>query len=488
MPKSSIHIKVGNVAFVIHSTRNNFSYSVVFLDEKNEYLHDHKTALKIYREELAKRALAYTHIKQQKLQKNVATILSAVVNLEQHHTLKDLQPIMRKLEEDLDTKIISASIHRDEGTLVHKVTGKSYYSGVDFALNKKEKKLYWIDKDTKEFLKPIDLSEFEIKKNYHAHIEFMGIDSNGKAIKHNRLNRYYLSKLQDFVAQTLKMERGRKKSKNKHKDPHEFKRIGVAKREAQEELEKTATIKALKEINKQIRAQLQEKKAQRPHYAKWEAYYKELQEYVKTEKPTMGEVMELIGQFVGDLLEDIAQLQQQLQALQNAPAPEPKVVYREDTSKIEQLQEQLEEEKAKNSELAGLLKKQQEEIERLKQQLQELKQLRYIERKKHQEEIQELREQIKEAKKELAEIKEEYQSEEFLAKMRIGELVQRWKELMELIYSDSYYIDLSGEEPQKIQTKIEAIEEELKRYGIGLHQEEPPKPKKSRQFGRGMGF
>ena len=316
MPKASIHIKVGNVNFIIHSTRNNFSYSVVFTDEKNEHLHDAKTALKIYREELAKRSLAYSKATGQKLQKNTATILSAVVNLNKEHTLKDLQPILDKLEQDLDTKIISASIHRDEGTLVHKKTGKKFFSGEDFALNRDDKKLYWIDPNTKEFLEPIDLEQFEIKKNYHAHIEFLGIDSNGKAIKRNRLNRHYLSNLQTFVANTLQMERGRKHSKDKHKDPHEFKKIGVAKRQAQAELEKKMTIKALKEINKQIREQLKEKGAQRPHYAKWESYYKELQEYIKSKKPTMGEVMERIGNFIGELLEEIENSEQQQEIIE----------------------------------------------------------------------------------------------------------------------------------------------------------------------------
>jgi len=439
-------------------------------------LHDHKTALKIYKEELAKRALAYTRQTNQKLQKNVATILSAVVNLEQHHTLQDLQPILDKLEQDLDTKIISASIHRDEGTLIEKSTGKKFFSGEDFALNQ-DKKLYWID-EKKNFLEPINLEQFKIKKNYHAHIEFLGIDSNGKAIKHNRLHKHYLSALQDFVAETLQMERGRKKSKNRHKDPNVFKQEGVAKREAQEELEKTATIKALKvkAINKQIRSQLQQHKAQRKHYARWESYYKELQEYVKTEKPTIGAVMELIGQFVGELLTDI-------QELQNAPAPEPQVIVKEDTAKIERLQKELEEEKAKNAKLVGLLKKQEEEIERLKRQLQELKQLRYRERKEREEEIRQLKEALKGAKKELA----EYQNEDFLAKMRTGELVQRWRELVQQV--DDHFHDLSDAEFQKIQSEIDQIEEELKKYGIGLHAEQPPKaPKKSRNYGRGMGF
>ena len=363
MPKSSIHIKVGNVNFVIHSTRNNFSYSVVFLDEKNEYLRTAKEALKIYREELAKRSLAYSKATGQKLQKNVATILSAVVNLEQHHTLQNLQPILKKLEQDLDTKIISASIHRDEGTLVHKKTGKKFFSGEDFALNRDDKKLYWIDPNTKEFLEPINLEQFEIKKNYHAHIEFLGIDSNGKAIKRNRLNRHYLSALQDFVAETLQMERGKKLSKAKHKDPHEFKKEGVIKREVQGDLEKKATIKALKTINKQIRAQLQEKKAQREHYAKWESYYKELQEYVKSEKPTMGKVMERISEFVGELLEQIQQKEQENFEL-----------LKEKWEDTRNLEEELEAKKQRVKDLEeklDILENEQEELEQLKQKKEE---------------------------------------------------------------------------------------------------------------------
>lgn len=479
MPKSSIHIKVGNVAFVVHSTRSNFSYSVVFLDEKNEYLHDHKTALKIYREELAKRSLAYTQIKKQKLQKNTATILSAVVNLEQNHTLQDLEPIMRKLEEDLDTKIISASIHRDEGTLVHKHTGKSYYSGVDFALNRQDKKLYWIDQDTKEFLEPVNLEDYEIKKNYHAHIEFMGIDSKGRAIKRNRLNRYYLSTLQDFVANTLGMERGKRLSRAKHKDPHVFKQEGIAKREAQEELEKTVTIKALKELNKQIRAQLKEKHAQRQHYAKWESYYKELQEYVKSEKPKMGEVIEKIGNFVGELLTDIAQLQQQVTTLQNAPKPEPKIVYKEDKNKIEKLEKELAEQKRKNAELTELLKAKDEEIAQLKQQLQELRNLRYRERKEREEEIRQLQQELKEAKENYAKLQNSHSS------VTLEQLLTRYTQLIDYLDNSA---DIPLEEEIEINEELDRIEEILREQGISIAYNPPPlrKKQKKRNIGKGL--
>ena len=427
MPKSSIHIKVGNVNFVIHSTRNNFSYSVVFLDEKNEHLRTAKEALKIYREELAKRSLAYSKRTGQKLQKNVATILSAVVNLEQHHTLKDLQPILQKLEKDLDTKIISCSIHRDEGTLIEKSTGKKYFSGEDFALNRNDGKLYWID-EKKNFLKLIDLSKFEVKKNYHAHIEFMGLDSEGKAIKRNRLNRHYLSALQDFVASTLQMERGRKLSKAKHKDPHEFKKEGVIKREVQADLEKKATIKALKEINKQIRAQLQEKKAQRPHYAKWESYYKELQEYVKSEKPTMGKVMERISEFVGELLEQIQQKEQE---------------------NFELLKEKWED--TRNLE---------EELEAKKQRVKDLEEKLDI-LENEQEELEQLKEQMQAKEKELLEKIQEKSEEILSVEKKKQELLEQIKEKEEEIEHKNKTIEKLNNDVEELKQQVKAKEQEL---------------------------
>ena len=523
MAKSSIHIKVGNVNFIIHSTRNNFSYSVVFTDEKNEHLNDAKTALRIYREELAKRALAYTQATGQKLQKNTATILSAVVNLNKEHTLKDLEPILKKLEQDLDTKIISCSIHRDEGTLIEKSTGKKYFSGEDFALNPKDKKLYWID-EKKNFLEPINLEQFEIKKNYHCHIEMMGIDSQGKAIKRNRLNRHYLSNLQTFVANTLQMERGRKHSKDKHKDPHEFKEIGVAKRQAQEELEKKATIKALKEINKQIRAQLKEKHAQREHYAKWEAYYKELQEFVKTKKPTMGEVMERIGNFIGELLEEIentnkqiqgkdeeieqlqkinnslsrhlldtkkenAQLKEQVQQLQNAPKPEPqvivkekeKIVYREDTAKIRQLEKELAEQKRKNAELWEELRKKKHTIKEINQKLDIITQ-RLNEMKRLWEEIKQNEQTLQHPESGMEEIKAMRARPKLFEKMdklldKPIEIQEQKVEEMEIINEQEQYDDYFTLD------ELLSIDDEPKK-----EQKKEQKKKKSRNQGYDIGF
>ena len=109
MAKSSIHIKKAHIGFILHSVRANKSNSVVFIDEENEYFYTKEKALKLFRDELKKREIAYTKKTGKKLPKNTATLLSAVVNLEQKHTLKDLEPIINYLEKQLDVKVVSAA-------------------------------------------------------------------------------------------------------------------------------------------------------------------------------------------------------------------------------------------------------------------------------------------------------------------------------------------------------------------------------------------
>ncbi|WP_456488869.1 LPD7 domain-containing protein [Caminibacter pacificus] len=294
--KSSIHIVKANIYFILHSIRANASYSVVFTDEENEYLYDKDTALKKFRDELKKREFEYTKRTGKKLPKNTAFLLSAIVNLHQHHTLKDLDPIVNYLEKTLDTKVVSVVIHRDEGKLVNKTTGEEFYSGADF-IKGEDGKLYWID-ENKKIKEEVNLEEFEIVKNYHAHIEFIGLDSTGRSIKRNRLNKYYLSKLQDFVADTLKMQRGfsyykENKKAPKRLDVKEFKKIGVAKREGA----RLARVKDLKEENKLLREELQKLGAQREDYAELEALVKELKEKIKQKDLTIIELVERLEEY-----------------------------------------------------------------------------------------------------------------------------------------------------------------------------------------------
>jgi len=315
--KSSIHIKKANVYFILHSVRANESYSVVFTDEKNEYLYDKEISLKLFRDELKKRELKYTERTGKKLPKNTATLLSAIVNLNKEHTLEDVKKIAEYLEKTLDTKVVSVAIHRDEGKLVNKITGEEFYSGIDFIRNEFDDKLYWID-ENKKLKEEVNLEEFEIVKNYHAHIEFLGLDSNGVAIKRNKLNKYYLSKLQDVVAETLKMERGynyylNNKKAPKRLDVAEFKKTGVTKRKAKKEV--LAKVKDLKAENKRIREQFKELGAIREDYAKLEQLNKELKEKIKKKELTIKEMQEEFNKQLQELENKLMQSDNRMQEL-----------------------------------------------------------------------------------------------------------------------------------------------------------------------------
>ena len=262
-------MKKSVAGIILHNARENFSYSVVFTDGKNELWNDSKTAFKMFRDELEVRTKAYTKRTKQKLQKNTATSISAVVNLEQYHTLKDLEELRDYLEKEFGTKVFQMAIHRDEGKLINKKNPKvTLVSGKTFFLNPKNELLY----HDKEFTNLVNLDEWTIEKNYHAHIEMMGIDEDGNSLR-KKMNIYKLSKLQDFVAQSLNMERGnnnvlvdedgkvkRKNTKTtKRKDPKELKEEALIKNELNLKSKKEKN-KLIKQANEIINNEREEKK------------------------------------------------------------------------------------------------------------------------------------------------------------------------------------------------------------------------------------
>lgn len=116
-----------------------------------------------------------------KLQKNATPIREAVVNLNEHHTLEDLQKLAQDLEQTKGIKCFQIFIHRDEGV-------------------------------TREDL------------NYHAHMVFDWQDQiTGKM---RRLNKVDMSQIQTLVADRLQMERGELKvnSNRQRLEPVEYKR------------------------------------------------------------------------------------------------------------------------------------------------------------------------------------------------------------------------------------------------------------------------
>jgi len=168
---SSIHIEKGHIGEFFHNTREKNTVNSIFDTSKNITTTTAKEAIELYKKELNKRAEEYTKRTGQKLQKNTATLLSAIVNIKPDTSLEDLQKLSKKLEEKLGTKVVQISIHRDEGH---------------------------VDKNGNEIV------------NYHAHLMMMGLDTEGRSIR-RKFKISLLRELQDITAQTLEMERGKKR-------------------------------------------------------------------------------------------------------------------------------------------------------------------------------------------------------------------------------------------------------------------------------------
>ncbi len=266
--KSSIHIEQGNLGFLFHNDRSKPTANSIFSQEKNEYSCSAKEALEIYREELQKRSEAYTQRTGKKLHKNTITHLSAIVNLDEQHTLEDVKKIAEYLEQELDTKVFQIAVHRDEG---------------------------YVEEDGTPHI------------NYHAHLEMLGLDKQGNSIR-RKLDRKFLINLQDKVAEILQMERGvnytaERKKRPKRLDTYEYKEH--ARRQAEKEKELLAKVKDLKEENRRLREELKEAGAQREQYAQLEAFVKQLKEQIKSKDLTITQLKEKMQQKEKELLKQI---------------------------------------------------------------------------------------------------------------------------------------------------------------------------------------
>lgn len=197
MGKSSIHISAAKMGSEEHNSREKELDYV-----RKEWKHKNS---KFYRESIAK-ALAeckaiYLEKVGQKMQVKAAPIREAVLLVEEHHTINDLQKVADNLENKFGIHAIQGYIHRDEG--------------------------HWHGK--------------EWKPNLHAHLVFDWQNKEtGRSIK---LSKEDLSEMQTMVANDLGMERG-VSSSVKHLNALEFKN----KKEFEKLQEKYGLDKSLEEM------------------------------------------------------------------------------------------------------------------------------------------------------------------------------------------------------------------------------------------------
>lgn len=184
MTKSSINFQKAHHGATAHNDRSIIPEYVIDDISRNEINRTSIAAKNLLSDLLKKAKVNYKKLTSQKLQAK-SYHWEAVVNLNENHTLKDVEKLAYAIEEETGFTQIQVSIHKDEGHI-----------------NKSDIKIY----------------------NYHAHINFFTLHKNtGQQLYRKSLtkkqkkdyphlkpiNRERLSKLQDLTAECLKMERGK---------------------------------------------------------------------------------------------------------------------------------------------------------------------------------------------------------------------------------------------------------------------------------------
>lgn len=252
MATSSIHIATGGNGYFAHNSRESKTVNAIFDDEQNFCSCTNAEAFDLFKKELAIRTEAYQTRTGQKLQSKTATHLSAIVNFNKEHTPQDIKKLCDYLEKELDTKVLQFAMHRDEGHIAE---------------------------------------NGEKIKNYHAHIEFIGLDSLGNSIK-RKLGKKELINLQTKTAEILNMQRGRNYVQEKAKRPKRLDTYEFKKAKENESKLILATKKDLQDANNQLRTFMKENGALRTDYAELEKLKKELEEKLKAKDLTIEEIQD----------------------------------------------------------------------------------------------------------------------------------------------------------------------------------------------------
>lgn len=266
MATSSIHIESGANGYFAHNSRESKTVNAIFDDEKNYCSCTNAEAFDLFKKELAIRSEAYQQRTGQKIQSKTVTHLSAIVNFNKEHTPDDIKKVCDYLEKTFDTKVIQFAMHRDEGHIAE---------------------------------------NGEKVKNYHAHIEFLGLDSQGNSIKRT-LKKKELIELQTKTAEILGMQRGRnyvqeKAKRPKRLDTYEFKKAkemeSLGKKQEVELAKKTfnqllATKQDLSAAQKELREYMQELGATRKEFAELDQLNKDLKEQLKAKDLTIEDLQD----------------------------------------------------------------------------------------------------------------------------------------------------------------------------------------------------
>lgn len=317
IPKASFHTQKATQHSSEHIKRESkITYLLIHDCKKNEYkkyddLEEYKTqAERIYKEKIGQKM-------QSKSKENL--IKEAVLNIKSSTSISDLENTFKELNKRFGGHFpLEIGIHKDEGVFIdtqYDINDLEYTSKtlswkhlklnidvtnevIDYAPNRniffnQEDKTWYYEK---QFENKADISSFQQKINYHAHVIYSNFyKETGKTA---RMNRTDMRELQTIVADSLKMRRGQEFSNAKRMTHWQLKAAIDAKREMKINNLELAKQKDLKSEMKIIREEFKERSAPRKDYAALEQMNKDLKEKIKIKELTVQELHETIKEKV----------------------------------------------------------------------------------------------------------------------------------------------------------------------------------------------
>ena len=300
--KSSFHSQTGTKHSLEHMNRKS---KVTYLLVHDSKVNENKSyenieqfkeqAEKIYKEKIGQKI-------QPKAKENL--IKEAVLNTKPNTTIEDIENTFKNLNKRFSGHhILATSIHRDEGVFIdtkydlkdleytaynlswkHINLDKDVTNEViDYAPNRnifynQADKNWYFDK---QYENKADISEFQQKINYHAHVLYSNFNKDtGKTA---RLDRNDMRELQTIVADSLGMQRGTEFSKNKRMNHWQLKRSIDAKRELK--LSNQSELAKQKDLQNEMRVLREELKthgtAKREDFAQLEQINKDLKNMIQ---------------------------------------------------------------------------------------------------------------------------------------------------------------------------------------------------------------
>lgn len=135
---------------------------------------------------IAERENAYTKRTGQKVQAKSPKSRELMLEVNADTTAEDIMNTFGEyFKQTLGTEILAVAVHKDEGYLVGKEPPhRRLTSGVGFELDQETGKYYFLKSDGKNYNrdKELDISKYEARFNYHAHIIFSNLRADGSSI------------------------------------------------------------------------------------------------------------------------------------------------------------------------------------------------------------------------------------------------------------------------------------------------------------------